>query len=141
MRWRGLPKGEIIQRLVIDRNESDVVQRTGKGFYHAADLNRVSEAALYLQERLRSVGYVVDVKARTNWTREDIPVERQTRRYLDNIVNIKGRGSGQTLLPESLSGFTWRGANAIEALLCEVDRYIEDMRQNYPDCGDAYGGE
>ena len=47
----------ILDTLITDRTASDVANRTTKGHYNAADLNRVTAAMEYLDTELRKAGY------------------------------------------------------------------------------------
>ncbi len=46
---------------ITDRSESDVVNKTTKGFYNAEDLNRVGTDVSWLAEQLAGYGYPAQV--------------------------------------------------------------------------------
>ena len=63
--------------LVFDRAEQDVLSGTKKGFYNAADLNRVGEAEVDLAALCRELGHACAVSPKTDWTVADIPTQVQ----------------------------------------------------------------
>lgn len=117
-----------------------------KGAYNAADLNRVEAAVNYLAELLRSVpqdlkdyGASIDVawdaffdtpydpddyilQTHTAWKVTDIPSVAEMQRYLGNVVLLRNALDYATdELPSSMERLNYKGANAIEQALVELD--------------------
>lgn len=109
----------ILNRLITDRNQSDVsewlrLRSKGygsmteaekakwvagmKGAYNASDLNRVTDAMVYLADLYRQYGYAVtytplnithaDGTTDTVWRYTDIPTDAQLARFLENLCTF-----------------------------------------------------
>ena len=147
----------VIDNLITDRTSSDVsrwseLKSKGwsgmtesekaewsagmKGAYKYTDLNRVNEAMVYLQNRLRGYGYLVDVvppvieeggTTRPYWAEGDIPTLSQMEQYLQNVSNIRAVLEVlQTTppVPSDMVGLTFEEANDIERILVDVETVI-----------------
>lgn len=115
-----------------------------KGAYNYTDLNRVEEAVQYLAGKLRERGYRADVSSAKTWSMNSLPTMADMNRYLNNIKVI--RGAFATLrttpqAPESIAGFTYREANAIEQIIFDVNQLLENMISVWFFSGDLYSGE
>lgn len=128
-------------QLITDRTETDVRDGTAKGYYNAADLNRVGYATKFLAERLADAGYWVEVKPKLDWLMQDIPDAGQMTQYLGNVKAIRDGFYGDVALPQSMAKLKWDSANRIEQALSQVGGYIDNMQAAYVYAGEIYGGE
>lgn len=115
---------------ITDRSESDVVNKTTKGFYNAEDLNRVGEDVSWLAEQLAVYGYPVQVSPKTNWVMADFPTESTMTTYLGNIRALLAAFTALPNTPElpiSMDKLTWQGANHIEENLQDIQMALEWM--------------
>ena len=115
-----------------------------RGAYNASDMNRVVEAVRYLADLLTGYGYAVDVTAKQYWTIADAPSESELARYLADVASVRSSLTMQDntpLLPESMAGMTWIGANNIERVLAAVEDSIRGMEQSWFYFGEVYCGE
>jgi len=108
---------------------------TQRGAYNYVDFNRVGEAIQYLAGLLNANGYYVAVSARTDWAVGDKPRTSAAAAYLADVAAIKAIFYGTTPLPPSMNKLTYVGANNIEALLWEVERYLNLMVAGRRKCG------
>lgn len=128
-------------------------ERSNKGSYNDADLNRVENAVKSLCEMLISlptelaefaeenqvaweelfeVPYdpeMYNLTTKTDWTREDIPTVEPMDRYLSNVKALRDSLAYETdKLPDSMSYLDWSGANAIEKALLGLEAAIQAYR-------------
>lgn len=140
--------------LITSRTQADVLARNEKGVYRAEDLNRVESAAGALsqdlqgmEEALRAYAQAQGVPwresfslpfepqaafltARTDWTPADWPTGPQMRRYLQNIRKLCGLLEVPAeSLPQTMSGLTWQGANAIEQALLNCQQAAAQLER------------
>lgn len=130
--------------LITDRTAADVAAMTGKGCYNYSDLNRVGAAAAEIAGRLNALGYACQVTARTTWSESDTPTASQMEAYRADIVTLRGMiamlaETPET--PETMGRLTYKGANAIEQILADLDFLITNMAQAWFYSGEIYAGE
>lgn len=115
-----------------------------KGAYNYTDLNRVEEAVAYLSNRLNEYGYSVSIEPIRVWSQKDVPTLSDMTRYLANVRTI--RSMFATLpttpaVPDDMKRITYAEANAIEQILADVDRLLDNMIASFTMSGEIYGGE
>lgn len=129
-----------------------------KGAYNATDLNRVETAVAELSEILTNlpdevkayaeaygvawdaffdIPYLVEnirTSTKTDWANGDIPDIEDMERYLSNVKHLRNALEYATdELPSSMLNLTWRGANAIEKALVNLDAAISEYREHRKD--------
>lgn len=116
-----------------------------KGAYNAADLNRVGEAVNYLRNRLSDdAGTYVEVSPKTDWTETDIPNQQQAAQYIADIQNARAAfplPEGTPEAPDTLTGLTYSGANAIETILYNLNETIDALKITLITSGEVFAGE
>lgn len=115
-----------------------------KGAYNYTDLNRVESAVATLAAQLNGYGYTVEVTVKTNWTRQDVPTELDTARYLQNITAIRSALAvmqSTPQVPADMVGFSITEANNIEKILLDVEQLISNMQASFIYSNEIYGGE
>lgn len=127
--------------LITDRTAADVAAMTGKGCYNYSDLNRVGSAVAEIAGRLNALGYACAVTARTTWSESDTPTASQMEAYLADIVTLRGMVATLAEPPETMDQLTYKGANAIEQILADLDFLITNMAQAWFYSGEIYAGE
>lgn len=130
--------------LITDRTAADVAAMTGKGCYNYSDLNRVGAAAAEIAGRLNALGYACAVTARTTWSESDMPTASQMEAYRADIVTLRGMIAMLAETPETpgtMERLTYKGANAIEQILADLDFLITNMAQAWFYSGEIYAGE
>lgn len=126
----------VIDTLITDRGPGT--------FYNASDLNRVGEAIRYLADELFARGYEIRVSPKTDWAECDIPLASQMAQYIEDLRKIREtltQPPTTPLLPESMAGLTYTGANDIESILCITDELMQWMDSAYFYAGDLFAGE
>lgn len=151
-------------RLVTDRNQQDLtalvkllekpssawsqeekllfLQAKDRGAYNYTDLNRVNLAAGHLAEKLGGFTLSFDEisPGRTQWGEDDFPTPELMAHYLANVKRLAQIAPIQTALPEDMAGLTLADANAIEAVLVEVDSFTLYLNNAFY-AGEIYSGE
>jgi len=167
-----------VLNMVYDRTALDVYAGNEKGQYRASDLNRVENAVSYLadllenlQDDLKTYSESLDVAwdetydvpydpsdyagivVKTDWLESDLPLNTTMTRYLQNVVLLKSAFVFVTaVLPSSMNGLNYAGANAIEKVLTDLENKIidfqnerentfESISQAWFYCGDLISGE
>lgn len=157
----------IIDTLITDRTEGDVAaaiqlaQKISsgeatdseinqflsvlKGAYNYTDLNRVGEAVDYLRNRLSDdAGTYVEVSPKTDWAETDIPNQQQATQYIADIQNIRAAfllPEGTPEAPDTPTGLTYSGANAIETILYNLNKTIDALKITLITSGEVFSGE
>lgn len=117
-----------------ERVLAEVENAVTRGAYGYRDLNRVENAVKTLAT---SLGITLTVK--TDWTVSDAPRVADMTRYLSNVRAL-ARGNdavSSAVLPESMAGLTWYGANNIEQFLLDVEVFLETYHRS----GEIFCGE
>lgn len=133
-----------VLNLITDRSEADVANGSDKGYYNATDLARVEAAVDYVANRLRSLGYAVEVSPKKEWVMKDIPTVSQMARYLHNITTLRATLPVLSATPEApadMEGLTWSEANNIEQILKDIDHLVTNMTAAWLCSGEIYSGE
>ena len=115
-----------------------------KGWYDYRDLNRVGEAIIYVRDRLKAVGEVIDVETRIDWTFNDLPTYGAIAEYLSNIQMLRSVLTVPVNTPETpVSGvlLNYEEANDIERILEIIDSLIDKIKHGYIYSGEIYAGE
>lgn len=131
-----------VTQMVTDRTLEDVKAKNDKGCYNATDLNRASEAIIYLRSKLIELGYKSSRgtdRLKTNWQMTDFP----TQTYMQEYV-ICMRYLNTQLVKASSYAFnkfqywTHEDANEFEKMIVQLNTYIENLEKN-TDLGWAMG--
>ena len=117
-----------------------------KGAYNYIDLNRVGAAVEYITTRLNAAGYLVKTAPKQGWTLGAIPTSAEMSGYLGDVRALRDAVSdalpGTTPeLPSSMERLDWRGANAIEQVLLDVNAVIDRINARSVYAGEFFAGE
>ncbi len=130
--WDGL----FLPRMIYDRTQTDVDNKTAKGYYNISDLNRVETAAEYIATLLAKEGYVVTITVKKDWAITDFPTATEMQRYVGNIKYCVSQFSDTGIsLPNNINGIDFVDANNIEETLVKIDTSVQKMKANYRYCG------
>lgn len=117
-----------------------------KGAYNTVDLNRVGAAIDYLAQELTANGYLVNVTAKQDWAKTDIPLPVQMETYLSDVEAIRSALSVPPSLPpvpDDAVGLNYTEANNIEEILSTINFLLLNMLSNLDNAwamGIAYTG-
>ena len=134
-------------QLITDRTKSDVLLKTEKGYYSAADLNRVERAVEELYRLAKSVDVPDVPRVKTDWelpgafSAAQWPTVSQMRRYLGNVSRLCEAVEIATNLPSSMEFLSWEGANQIESALLAVHTRIQNILYALKYSGEIFAGE
>ena len=120
-----------MENLIFDRTQTDIEQKTPKGYYNYTDLNRVETWCEYLANLLTSYSYPVSITIKKNWTMSDLPNTTDMERIRSNVNAIKTAFHAYTNIPENLEYMTIEKANDIEKILSEIDFLTKNMISSF----------
>lgn len=133
--------------LITDRTEVDVLQKTQKGIYNYADLNRVESAV----KELSNIAGLLDIRfapeIKTDWgfpsqfSSDTWPTQTQMARYIGNVSKLCELVEIKANIPRSMDRLTWVGANQIENALRLVEARIQNIIQIFQYSGEIFAGE
>lgn len=133
-----------MDKLIYDRTENDVKNKTNKGYHNISDLNRVEEWCGYLADLLNSYNYKINITTKTNWKLTDTRTVAQLERIRKNIALIRSTYSNiprDITVPSNLSPINITKANDIEKILYEIDRTISEMESYFIYSGVSNAGQ
>lgn len=114
----------IIDDLITDRTEADLVPGNPKGKYDYVDYNRVGEATNYVSNEIGGL----DITAKTDWVRGDIPRDSQMTKYRTDIKKIVDRLVLENILPPNNHDIaTILGANQLEQALLDAHELVQTL--------------
>lgn len=125
-----------------DMTEDEIAfLNTGKGGYHASDMNRVGRACAELYDALTATGNNVEYYGYqplpTNWASGAEPSKNDLIRYIGTVRSLRGvvvENYGAPV-PYTMKNLTLEGANNIEKMLLAVEGQIENMKAVYVQSG------
>ena len=120
-----------MENLIFDRTQTDIEQKTSKGYYNYTDLNRIETWCEYLANLLNSYSYPVSIAIKKNWNMSDLPNTDDMERIRSNVNVIKTAFHAYTDVPENLNYMTIEKANAIEKILSEIDFLTKNMISSF----------
>lgn len=133
-----------MEKLIFDRTESDVKNKTDKGYHNISDLNRVEEWCGYLANVLSSYNYKINITTKTNWQLTDTRTVAQLERIRKNIALLRSTYSNiprDLTVPSNLSPISITKANDIERILYDIDRIINEMESYFVYSGVSSAGQ
>ena len=130
-----------MNRLIYDRTQADVTNKTDKGYYNTSDLNRVEEWCEYLADELNRVGYNINITTKTDWTSADLRTASQMERIRTNIKKIQQGYHYITTIYSNAENFDWQKANNWEKILDEIYNLMKGMENWYVYAGVSNAGQ
>lgn len=120
----------ILDELVTDRADSNT-------YYEYTDINRISEAAMYVAGLISASGYPTSVNLPTDWQRGDIIYLEEAMEVLNALKLIRDNfaASAVSPLPDSMEGLFWYMANNMEQFLLDVNVLLAEVKKAYLECG------
>ena len=109
-----------MDKLIYDRTQSDVTNKTSKGYYNASDLNRVEAWCEYLKKQLNTDGYNISFTIKTDWTSSDLRSEAQMERIRKNIIKLMTGYHYISLIYANNNNWNYTKANRWEKILQEI---------------------
>lgn len=117
--------------LVFDRMQSDVTNKTWKGYYNASDLNRVESWCKYLADELNIAGYNINITTKLNWVQTDLRTSAEMERIRTNIKAIMTGFHYITQIYQNANQFDFEKANNWEKILFEIYNLMWGMQDWY----------
>lgn len=128
-------------KLITDRTQNDITEKTAKGQYNYTDLNRVEAAVKALAETLTAYGYTTTVETKTDYVEGQTLTLEDMDRYVDNVHKcVRQFCSAGYELPETLDGIDYIGANNIELTLDRLGELVVYMQRAFRYSGTFYSG-
>ncbi len=120
--------------MIYDRTQTDVDNKTEKGYYNISDLNRVETGTEFVAKLLTQYGYPVTASIKNDWGISDFPVQSEMDRYLDNARRCVDNFCKKPTTPSlttTINGLYYHEANTIEQVLEEAPELINNMINTY----------
>lgn len=133
-----------MDKLIYDRTELDVKNKTDKGYHNISDLNRVEEWCRYLADLLTSYNYRVDITTKTNWQLTDMRTVAEMERIRKNVALLKSTyfNIPQNLsVPSNLTPINISKANELERILECINNTVVNMEKQFIHSGIANAGQ
>lgn len=127
--------------LIFDRTQSDVTNKTSKGYYNASDLNRVESWCRYLADELNSVGYNINITTKTTWSSKDLRTASEMERIRQNIKKLMNGFHYISTIYANNNNWNYLKANRWEKILYEIDNLMLGMEGWYVHCGVSRMGQ
>lgn len=117
-----------------------------RGAYNANDMNRVGAAVRYVADRLNAEGYGAHVSPKTDWQIEDIVLQSDWNKYIDEVRHLRRKLTLMRTTPQIINGMysglkSYAEANAIEQILVDLDWMLTNIIRNYIYAGEVFAGE
>jgi len=115
--------------LIFDRTVEDIQKLTDKAYIDYSDLNRVEAAIRWVSHTLNKYGYRNMVHTKI-WKINDWRTESDMRRLKNNLEEIKRVffiPDVSPMMPERITYTSIYQANAIEKIIHDVGRVVENM--------------
>lgn len=109
-----------MDRLIYDRTQPDVTNKTSKGYYNTSDLNRVESWCRYLADELNRVGYNINITTKINWVSTDLRTASEMERIRTNIIALMTGYHFITRIYANADSFNYIKANNWEKILDEI---------------------
>lgn len=125
----------VLDTLITDRPDNNT-------YYEHTDINRVSEAAMYVAELITQAGYPTTISLPTDWERSDIIYLEEAMKILAALKLIRDNFGAIAVapLPESMEGLFWYMANNMEQFLLDVNALLTEVKKAWPQCGAEQAG-
>lgn len=122
---------------VFDRTQADITNRTAKGYYNVADLNRIEQDCEYL-----SGIFGVTISTRI-WARTDFPTVSELARIRNNIETLRSAYMVYQTTPSTPPAplNEYHKANDIEQILNDLKALYDANKNNVIYAGEAYSGQ
>lgn len=127
--------------LIFDRTQSDVTNKTSKGYYNASDLNRVESWCRYLADELNSVGYNINITTKTTWSSSDLRSASEMERIRQNIKKLMTGFHSISGIYANNDNWNYIKANRWEKILYEINNLVEGMEGWYVHSGVSNAGQ
>lgn len=122
---------------VYDRTQTDIDDQTAKGYYNAADLNRIEQNCEYLAG-------IFDAPVQTRaWSRTDFPTPGEFERILANLNALRDAYFVYQTTPTTPQNPVneYHKANDIERILRDLYTLYEDNKRAVMYAGEPYAGQ
>ena len=122
---------------VTDRKQSDIQNKTRKGYANADDFNRLENNCGVLSD-IFSLG----LQTKTDWQRTDKPTENSQTRIIGNVEKIHGAFSvSGNPDPPKYPLNTWQKWNAAETILLNVYNGSNRLMDSIIRAGEVFSGD
>lgn len=125
----------ILDTLITNRPDNNT-------YYEYTDLNRVSEAAMYVAGLITQAGYPTTISLPVEWENSDIIYLEEAMKILAALKLIRDNFGAIAVvsLPESMEGLFWYEANNMEQFLLDINALLAEVKKAWPQCGAEQAG-
>jgi hypothetical protein len=105
-------------------------------------LNRIENKQAELKALLENAGYYMDVLHIKSWSADDIFNEEEFEILIENLDILRNAFFTYTDTPETPAArYHYEEINALEKILFDLEKMINDMKSRYRECGTFECGE
>lgn len=105
-------------------------------------LNRIEEKQAELKGLLEDAGYYMDILDIKSWSAVDIFNEEEFEILIENLDILRNAFFTYTDTPDTPAArYHYEEINALEKILFDLERMIDDMKSRYRECGTFECGE
>ena len=123
----------------LSEEELDILER---GTLTISTLNRIESKQQQLKELINGIGYWSINIQNKSWTYSDIFNENELPRIIENIKNLKDGFFVYSYTPQIPDAkYYFSNINDMEKILCDLENMVEDIKNNYRECGAVETGE
>lgn len=123
-----------MNKLIFDRTQADITNKTQKGYYNYWDLNRVEEWVQFLHDEMVRLNYTPTASywtnTKTNWTASDMRYSGDMNRIKKNIQSLMLGFHYIHNIYANVENFNYIKANNWEQILAEIYGLLLGM-ENY----------
>ena len=121
---------------------SDEITALNKGSFSIDLLNRVESKQSELAAILNGYAYTVNMENKTDWQSSEIFDFSDHKRLLDNLDKLKKAFFVYKTTPSTPAYmYGYLEANAVEKILVDIERMVDDMVSSFRECGTFKCGE
>ena len=126
-----------MDKLIFDRTQQDIINKTKKSYYNVDDLIRINDWIKLLSDYL-GLGLVIET-----YSLGQIITLDNINLILNNIQTLKDNWyvANDTPYTPIANGYNYKSANDVEKILSDVDDFKVSVESDFKFSGTFYSGE
>ena len=126
-----------MDKLIFDRTQQDIINKTKKSYYNVDDLIRINEYIKLLSDYLE-LGLVIE-----NYSLGQIITLDNINLILNNIQTLKDNWhtANDTPYTPIANGYNYKSANDVEKILSDLNDFMISVESDFKYSGTFYSGE
>ena len=126
-----------MDKLIFDRTQQDIINKTKKSYYNVDDLIRINDWIKLLSDYL-GLGLVIET-----YSLGQIITLNNINLILDNIQTLKDNWyvANDTPYTPIANGYNYKSANDVEKILSDLNDFMISVESDFKFSGTFYSGE